>query len=141
MLGPPEFVRTGSTIQSLTIGQNDDVTFPFRSHTPDINSCHINKMMENTNGDKNQSLTISFNCMKAKINQTDVVLENMHCLYSVTGEAPDFHLTLRVRNMKTTDGGLWSVNISNNEGSDVFYVHVKVKVSDVHVKTMGGEQI
>lgn len=137
-LGPPEFVRISATIPDLNIGQNDDVSFPFRSHNPNVSSCHINKK-QNTNGD-----ALFLNCPKAAMNESDFISENKQCLYSVTGDPPDFLLTIHVRNLKRNDGGLWFVNISNVEGSDVLYIQVNIRMSsdlaDVQINTTDGEK-
>lgn len=109
------------------------MAFPFRSHTSNISSCHIN-----VNGE------IVFNCAKARENESDSIGETLQCFYSVTGEPPDLNLTIHFRNMVRKYNGLWSVNISNNLGSGVVLIQVNIKVDndlpDVQINTTVGKR-
>lgn len=85
-------------------------------------------MIQKDNEVTNHSITVFLNCTKDEGNASDFKPEIKHCLYFVTGEPPDLQLTIRLRNLKREDGGLWYVTISNDVGSDVKYIHVSITV-------------
>lgn len=122
--GPPEFVQNASIINNVTIGPNDNITFPFRSHTSIISSCLINLLTRDRKADTNQFV---LKCPKVVENTITVIHENKHCLYSVTGEPPDLLLVIHVRQLTRQESGFWHVTVSNYKGSGEIYRQVTIK--------------